>query len=328
MASFDRRKFMIGSGIAVGAAVASSLVKISGAQAQAPLSGKQAPGFYRTKVGNIEVTALSDGGMTLGDELMLNTNAKTLSAARAKNFLPAAPQFPAYVNAFLVNTGDRLTLIDTGARGYSDTLGKLEEQLEAAGVKLSRIDEIVLTHIHPDHTGGLVDERGRAVFGKARVRVAQEELSFWLNAENEAKFPERKQLFDSANRNLGPYLEEDRVESFISGTDLGAGLSSVALPGHTPGHTGVRVSDGNDQLIIWGDIVHVPAVQFENPGVGIGFDLEPELARKTRAKIFDEAATDRIRVAGMHLAFPAIGHLARQGKGYQFVPQPWETDIA
>jgi len=131
---------------------------------------------------------------------------------------------------------------------------------------------------------------------------------------------DKKQMFEIARKNLNPYQAAGHVETFQSNANLGGGLSIVDLAGHTPGHSGVRISDGKDQLLIWGDVVHVPSLQFAHPD-------DIEVARAARKKIFDEVSSDRIRIAGMHLCFPAIGHVGKNGRGYEFVPQMWENII-
>ena len=187
------------------------------------------------------------------------------------------------------------------------------------------MDEIVLTHAHPDHTNGLLNDVGARAYARAKVRLSEEELNFWFSDEQMAKYSDKKMMFDLARKNIGPYKDAGQVETFKLGADLGGGIHSLSLPGHTPGHSGLRISDGADQFLIWADLVHVPAVQFEHPDVSIAFDIDPDTARATRNKIFAEVTTDRLRVGGMHLAFPGIGHVAKSANGYAFVPQLWEV---
>lgn len=324
----DRRDFMIGAGLVAGGVALKPALDIKVAQA-AP-RGEQVPGFYRTQVGSYQVTALLDGGTEFSDDLFTSVGGRKedLHAAKERNYLDSAKAFPGFVNGFLVNTGTRMVLIDTGAGGnMGPTAGKLEKNLAAAGVSADQIDDVILTHGHPDHAGGLLNASGMKVFGRANIRIAKDDLDFWYNEEARKRLYEKAQMFDIAKKLLGPYRDAGQIKTFAPGNDIGNGISSVALPGHTPGHSGVRISDGNQQLLIWGDIVHLPAVQFANPEQSIGYDIDPDKARATRKKIFDEVATDKIRVAGMHLCFPGIGHVAKRGAGYEFVPQIFETTL-
>lgn len=326
----DRRDFMIGGGIVAGAMLLKPALDIGGASAASPDTGTQVPGYYRTKVGGVQVTALLDGGMEFSDDLFTSVGAtpEELTAAKTRNFLDPSKGFPAYVNGFLVQTGSKVILIDSGAGAmFGDTTGKLERNLAAAGVTPEQIDEIILTHGHPDHAGGLLNAAGERVFPKAVVRIDAQDLNFWYDDAAKARLPEKAQMFEMGQKLLGPYRDSGQIQTFKGGDDLGGGISTIPLYGHTPGHSGLRISDGNEQLVIWGDIVHLPALQFANPARSIGFDIDPDQARATRQKILDEVEVDRIRVAGMHLCFPGIGHVARFGSGYEFIPQMFETTL-
>ncbi len=316
----DRRNFIIGAGAVAAAGAFLPSVHIKSAKAAAPST--QAPGFYRTKVGNITVTSLLDGGMDLPEEILTGAKPEDLAALRAKSFIAAGKSFPAYVNGFLIDTGTRLTLVDTGGAGYGPTLGNLAANLAAAGISPDHIDDVILTHAHPDHASGLLDNDGERVFKKANLRLSKMELDYWF--DDGKKNGKNKDAFESAQKNIGAYRSGGQIETFALGNDIGNGISSVALPGHTPGHSGIRVSDGSDQLLIWADLVHVPAVQFEYPAQTVSFDVDADLARQSRLKTFDEVAADKIRVAGMHLCFPGVGHVVKKDARYEFMPQMYE----
>lgn len=296
----------------------------SKAMAAQPVSSTKNAGFYRTKVGDIEVISLLDGGMTLSDSLMVNTNAGEIRQSKKDNVIRTDSDFPAFVNAFVINTGKKITMVDTGAKGMAESLGHVSDNLLAAGLSGDMIDEIIITHAHPDHTNGLVDANGGMMFPNAKIKISAAELAFWFSDENMNAMVDKKQMFELARKNLGPYQSRKNIETFQSNTDFGGGISAVDLAGHTPGHSGVRISNGKEQILIWGDIVHVPALQFAHPKAGIAFDVDVQKAQKTRLKIFDEVEADKIRVAGMHLSFPGLGHLVKRGAGYDFVPQIWE----
>lgn len=326
--TFDRRNFMIGAGMVAGGALLAPVVGLSSAHAApAPKAQGQAPAYYRTKVGAITVTTILDGSMTFADELFDDAKQDMLDQARRDYFIKPGKSFPGFINVYLVETNGKRILIDTGARGYGPTMGKMKGTLALLGITPDMIDEVILTHAHPDHTNGLLDDQGKATFAKSKIRICDTELNFWFDDAKEAQFSQKKQLFDFARKNLGPYKTSGQIETYKFDADLGGGLSSVALPGHTPGHSGVRISDGSDQLLIWADIVHNAFLQFDHPEQSLSFDTDEDQARATRKKIFDQVASDRLRIGGMHLPFTAIGHLAKKSEGYAFVPQPWEADI-
>lgn len=325
--SIDRRDFIVGAGVIAAASALAPALSVKSAQAGLPQAGAQAPGFYRTKIGKIEVTSLLDGGMALSQDLLINAKDEDVEKAREDNFLPKGKEFPAYVNGFAINTGKKIILVDTGAKGFAPTLGNLEKNLATSGIAADAVDEIIITHAHPDHTNGLLTDAGTPAFANAVLRIAGAELDFWFSEENSAAMPDKKQMFDLARKNLGPYKEAGMIETFKGNADFGGGVSAVPLFGHTPGHSGVRIASGREELILWGDIVHVPAVQFAHPGVSISFDVDPAAAQETRAKILLQAAADRTLIGGMHLAFPALGHVAINGAGFEFVPLPWETSL-
>lgn len=328
--TIDRRDFMLAATIAAGSAALAPALRIATAQAapaKKAASSKQSPGYYRTKVGAVTVTTILDGSMQMPNELFDRANPEMIKEARDAYFLSQEGPFPAYINSFLIESGPKKILIDTGAQGYTPTVGRTKKTLELLGIAPGDIDEIILTHVHPDHANGLLDEKGGIAFKNAALKVCETDVNFWYDNAQMAKMAEKKGAFESARHNLDPYKKSGQLHTFKFDADLGNGLASVALPGHTPGHSGVMVADGKQQLLIWGDIVHNAFLQFDHPEQSLSFDIDEDAAQATREKIFDRVATDRLRFAGMHLPFTAIGHLSRRGKGYAFIPQHWEADI-
>jgi glyoxylase-like metal-dependent hydrolase (beta-lactamase superfamily II) len=234
---------------------------------------------------------------------------------------PAAGPVPLAVNAFLLRLNGKHALIDAGTSStMGPTLGKLPENLRAVGVAPEVIDFVLLTHIHPDHSNGLVDDAGEANYPNAEIIVSAHDLRFWVEREPAASDNEfRQRNMKAARRAFAPYRERTRA---IDGGEPLPGIRAHPQPGHTPGHTGYFITSGGDALLIWGDIVHVTGVQFARPDAALTFDLDPDAARASRTRVLDWVATDRIRVAGAHLDLPGYGHVSRSGTGYRFEAEP------
>ena len=284
-----------------------SLLATAAAQATAPQLKAQAPGYHRMMLGDIEVTALNDGNYMMPvAKVLTNIKPETLKSELAKNYLP--PEIvPTSVNGFLVNTGTKLVLIDTGAgKLFGPTLGGLLASLKASGYTPEQVDEIYITHSHGDHIGGLSAD-GKPVFPNAVLRMSKAEGEFGLKDE-------------SGKAMIQPYVTAGHFKPFEGDVELVPGVRSVNRPGHTPGHSTYVVESKGQKLVLWGDTMHVAAAQFPDPTVTANFDSDSKLAMPARQKIFAEAAANGEWVAGAHLSFPGIGHLRAEGKGYVFVP--------
>lgn len=292
--------------------------------AAAPLAKEQAPGFYRLMVGDFEVTALSDGTVALPvDQLLTRTTPDRVKKTLAKSYLQSPLETS--VNAYLINTGEKLVLVDSGAAGlFGPTLGKLAANLKAAGYQPEQIDEIYITHLHPDHVGGLM-AGDKPAFPNATVRADKHDADFWLSQANMDKAPaDSKGFFQGAMASLNPYVTTGKFKPFDGDTDLLPGIKAKAARGHTAGHSIFIVESKGQKIVFWGDLMHVAAVQFENPSITIQFDSDSKAAAVQRQKAYAEAAKNGYLVAGAHLAFPGIGRLRAQGKGYNWVPVNYE----
>ena len=304
-------------------AIASSVIlwgSMTPALAAAPQAKFAAPGFFRMMLGNFEITALSDGTVDLPvDKLLTNTTPGKVDQALGKAFLKAPLETS--VNGYLINTGTKLVLVDTGAASlFGPTLGKLVSNLKAAGYTPDQVDAVLITHMHPDHVGGLMSE-GKLVFANATVHADRHDADFWLSQANMDKAPKESQgFFQGAMASMNPYVTAGKFKPFNGNTELVPGIKAQASAGHTPGHSTFVVESQGQKLVLWGDLMHVAAVQFANPAVTIQFDTDSKAAAVQRQRAYADAAKAGYWVAAAHLSFPGIGHLRKDGKGYVFVP--------
>jgi len=295
------------------AAAGTLLMLTDVALAAAPMQRTQAPGYYRMMLGDFEVTVLSDGTLPFNvHELLTNITPARLDAALARAFLKEPIDFS--VNAFLVNTGSKLALIDTGCgAAYGPGVGHLLQSLRAAGYRPEQVDDIYITHMHGDHIGGLLQD-GKAAFPNATVHAAQAEAGYWLSeAQMNAKPAAERDGFKAAMTLFKPYVAAQRFQTFSGNVELLPGIRAVAASGHTPGHTMYLVSSKNESLLLWGDLMHVAAAQFPDPAVTIRFDIDSPRAARARIAAFADAAAKGYLVGGAHLSFPGLGHLRAAG---------------
>lgn len=293
----------------------------SPAMAEAPMVKTQAPGFHRVLLGDFEITALSDGTVKLPVTKLLHGHAEKNRAALKRNFL--GEEVDTSVNAYLINTGSKLVLVDAGAAGlFGPTLGNVVNNLKAAGYQPEQVDAVLITHMHPDHVGGLMAGEQRA-FPNATVHIDKKDVDYWLNKANMDAAPEdKKGFFQGAMASVNPYLAAGKLNTFEGDTELVPGIKSSAAYGHTPGHSVFVVESKEQKLVLWGDLMHVAAVQFKNPKVTIAFDSDSKAARQQREKAYADAVKGRYLVAATHVSFPGIGHLAKSsdGKSYTWLP--------
>lgn len=314
------KKLMCATWIA--AASALTLAPVMASAAAPAKQTAQVPGYYRFALGDVEVTALYDGYVALDQKLLKGATEKDIQSLLARMFVASAKGMQTAVNGFLINTGNNLVLVDTGAaKCFGPTLGVIGDNLRAAGYQPEQVDTVLLTHLHGDHACGLASTDGKAAFPNATVYVARDEAGYWLNKDVAAKAPkEKQQFFKVAQDAVAPYASAGKLKQFNAGDTIVPGITSVAEVGHTPGHGGYLVSSGDQKLLVWGDVVHSHAVQFARPDVSMEFDTDQKQAIATRKKLFAEAAKDKLWVAGAHLPFPGIGHVRADAKGYAWVP--------
>jgi len=307
--------------LALALVLGTALLPATPALAEAPAVRTQVPGFYRLAVGDVEVTALYDGFIDLDTKILSNASPAEVQRLLARMFL-GGQKVQTAVNAFLVNAGGKLILVDAGAaKAFGPTLGYIGDNLKAAGYSPEQVDVVLLTHLHADHAAGLLGADGKPLFPNAQVRVAQADHDFWLSEEIAAKAPDGfKPFFKLARDAAAPYQAAGRWKPFAGEVEVAPSITAVDAHGHTPGHTAYLIESKGQRLLIVGDAVHSHAVQFARPEVAIEFDSDKKKAVAARKKLFARAAKEKLALAGMHLPFPGLGHVRAEGKGYAWVP--------
>jgi Zn-dependent hydrolases, including glyoxylases len=321
----NRRQFLRQTAFAFAAlAAASPLARMAHAEGAPPAPRRRQAGYYWLTLGSVDIAALSDGTLT-SKATLLNDSHGIAETLLKTAYMPTDRVIS--VNAFLVLAGDRRILIDAGTGTLlGPTLNKLSASLAGTGFAPEQITDILLTHIHADHSGGLT-VNGKIVFPNATVRVNRVEAEFWLSAANMEKAKDYyKPMFVKARESLAPYLAAGRVAQFEAGGEVLPGITSLAAPGHTPGHTNYLLESQGEKLRFWGDTVHVAEAQFPHPEIAIEYDLDPNAAALQRQKIFAEVAAQGCLAAGAHISFPGIGHVGKAAQGYQWYPVPYVND--
>jgi len=269
------------------------------------------------QLGDIRVTALDDGYDALPIAVVVNID--EAGAAALVELSSGDDLLHPVFNAYLVETGDRRVLVDAGAGVHmGPTAGKMLQNLAEARVAPSDVDAIFLTHCHPDHILGIVDEDWNAVFPNAALVVPELDEKFWLRndpSKNDNEY--QRAEMQRAQKAAAPYSGRTHT---ISAGEVAPGVTMVPLPGHTPGHSGYMVQGGGKKLFLWGDIVHLPTFQPARPDASLVFDVDPPLARETRKRTFERAIADGLEVGGGHLLTPGFARVERAGTVYRIVP--------
>lgn len=319
--ALSRRNFIVAASAASGG-MALAPFKSDEAKAETALSKIENPGFHRFQFGDFEITTLSDGrraGEAPEKTYAVNQDPEDVAALLEENLLPT----DRFVNSFtpvLINTGKELVLFDTGmgAGAREAGQGKLISALEASGYKADDVSLVVLSHFHPDHIGGLIED-GKPAFANARYAAGQKEYDFWTDpARLETPAKGVAQLVD---KNVKPLV--DKITFIDDGKDVLSGIQAVGAYGHTPGHLAFRVESGGKSLMLISDTANHSVITLQRPDWHVSFDIDKEMAAETRKRMFDMIATDKLPFIGYHMPFPSLAYLQRDG-GYRYVPETYQ----
>ena len=331
MTELTRRQMLV-SATAASAATALSAVGHRPAYAAAPLSGKQAPGYYRYKIGSYEVTVVLDGARSWQLDVVRNATKEEVSAALAAAYLDKDKVTFPYM-AVVVNTGAKLVAIDTGLGPhlYEQTkgaVGQSHTNLAAAGIDRNAVDVVIISHFHGDHVNGLLTADNKPAFPNAEILVPAAEWPFWFDDANMSRAPAGSLLESNFKNNRRVFgALGNKVTHYEAGKELVPGITAVATPGHTPGHTAHVIASGSDKVFVQSDVTLLPALFVRNPGWRPTFDFEPELAEQTRRKVYDMLAADRVLLQGYHYPFPGLAYIEKTGTGYREIPVPWNPTM-
>ena len=311
------------SGLA--AATASGLAQP--ALASGPMANVQMPAVYRFRVGELECTVVSDGPLRLGTvnaEMFKGYTQERIDEILAANFLDKS-NFDVEQNALVVNTGEKLVLIDTGMgfrKVYGPRSGRLLANLRAAGIDPASIDVVALSHGHPDHVWGLVGEDGKPNFPNAQIHITQADLEFWTD-EGKLSHPALGPVIRQIRDTLLP--SRHQIVFLKDGQDVVPGVQALSTPGHTVGHTSFVISSQGSSIVNIADLGHQPLLQMENPRAEFARDTDPQQGVTTRLRVFDMVASQKIPIVAYHFPWPGVGHVAKRGDGYRYVAAHMQT---
>jgi glyoxylase-like metal-dependent hydrolase (beta-lactamase superfamily II) len=320
--SVSRRRLLAGaSAVAVAGAFGGSRQ----AMAKAPMLNTPAPAFYRFKLGTIEATVVSDGPLSIGDpkNTFRGPTPEELTNMMSNQFLPTN-NVVLDQNVLVINTGDKLAVFETGMSSVkrNDAMGRLVANLKASGIDPSDIDAVIPTHAHIDHIGGIMAADGSRNFPNAQIYISQSDLEFWTDDKRLGTPAEGSALAEK--KNLLP--NRDRIVFYKDGQEVIPGVQAMLTAGHTVGHTSFVINSGGKSLFLVGDLTH-HVILIEKPQMEVAFDTDPKQGVATRIKVMDMLAAQKMPALIYHLAWPGIGHLAKQGDGFRYVAEPMQFSL-
>ncbi len=328
----DRRQFIrTGAAALSGAALVPAVVSCSKANSgREEIDGSlnQTPGFYRFSLGEVEITVLSDGFFYLPSEVFaFNVDPETRGEYFHSRLIPSV-RHPYQASPALIDNGNQRVLVDCGTGDFpyevfGDDDGLLADGLRKAGISPESIDVVILTHAHLDHLGGLVHPESREpLFPNAEIVLSDVELDFWTADDVESRLPNGALTMLPGIQAILEVMD-GRLRPIRAGDEVVSGIRSIASPGHTHGHIAFGLEAGEKELLFVGDAITNIHIDFEHPDWHLAFDLEPEVASRTRKHLLDMAATDGMLMLGYHFPFPGIGYALRRGDAWQWYPAGW-----
>lgn len=323
------RRAMLG-----GAVTAAACTAVAPLYAAAPRIGHQAPGFYRYRLGEFEITVVNDGvsRMPITEGFVANASKEQVNAALEAAFLEKDFYAGPY-NPIVINTGSRLAVVDTGTseqgfKASNGLNGRFLINLASAGIDVKAIDTVIVSHYHGDHINGLLKADGSLAFPNAEILVPAVEHKFWMDdgEMSRASKPRVVAGFKNVRRVMTDEVRK-RLRTYEWNKEVIPGVTAVGTPGHTPGHTSHVVASGSKAVYVQADVTHAPFLFARNPGWHFMLDVEPVEAEATRRKVYDMLAAERMLVQGFHYPFPAVGHVEKTGSGYREVLVNWSPTI-
>ncbi len=326
MTATTNRRALLGA--AAGAAALAALPRGS-ARAAAPMRGDLPPAWHRFRWGEFEATVVSDGNVPLGkpQDSFVGPGANGIPEMLSSNFLdPGAATLEQ--NALILNTGRQLLLFDTGmgesmgadSKMFGPTTGRLLANMRAAGIEPSQIDIVVATHAHCDHVWGLVDAGGQRVFPNAQVAINEADVTFWTDDANKRGPAFMGPFIEGAKKNLNAY--RDRLVMVRDGQEVVPGITAVFTPGHTVGHTVYIISSQGRTMVNTGDLAHHHILLLRQPMMEFAFDTDPKQSARSRSRMLDRIAGDRMAMLSYHFPWPGLGHIRKWDEGFGWYPAP------
>src|SRR5262245_5722024 len=330
MTKLTQRTLLAGAAATASAPLAAS----APAHAAAPLAGTQAPGWYRYKVGSFEVTVVTDGvnRFKLPDDMVTNVPKEQVGAALVAHHIEPGMYVTPY-NPIVVNTGQKLVVIDTGTGEASlsaskGTNGQFLANLASAGIDAKAVDAVIISHYHGDHVNGLLKADNSLSFPNAEIKVPAVEHKFWMDDGEMSRAPKGRMegLFKNNRRVFSGEILK-RVATYDWDKEVLPGVTAISTPGHTPGHTSYVIASGSGKVFVQSDVTNNPALFVRNPGWHASFDQDGKMAEDTRRKVYDMVVADKLLIQGFHYPFPALGHVEKDGSGYRLVPIFWTPKL-